>query len=194
MDALQAAFDSDRSIGLAIFFFTFNEPEKQSVTRMLAALVSQLFLRLPDIPEGLKTIYTRNPGEPSLRILLKLFKALGSEFNRTFIILDALDEVAVHERDMLLRVLRQMHDGSFVNLNMLVTSRPEHYILEGLNSLPMTEVMMNTQVVDVDIGSFVSELLAVDPKFKKWDSSVKKDIETALVNGAHGMCVDCFPS
>jgi hypothetical protein len=56
---------------------------------MLAALILQLFLRLPDIPEGLKTIYTRIPEITSLRILLKLFKALGSEFNRTFIILDA---------------------------------------------------------------------------------------------------------
>jgi hypothetical protein len=124
---------------------------------------------------------------------LKLFKTLLNEFSRTYIILDALDEVAADERETLLRILHQMLDGSFVNLNVLLTSRREHYILEGLDSLSVPEVTMNTQVVDTDIHRFVSEILLEDPKFKKWDSSVKVDMETTLVNGAHGMYVAIFP-
>ena len=190
IDAVQTTFESDHSVGLAFFFFTFSEPEKQTVSSMLTALVSQLFLRLAHTPEDLKTLYTRTPGTPpKLATLLKLFNTLLKEFSRTFIVLDALDEVAVHERDTLLRVLHQMHDPSFGNMNTLLTSRREHYVLEGLSSLSIPEVTMNTQVVDLDICSFVSEILMVDPKFKKWDSSVKADIETALVNGANGMYV-----
>ena len=190
IDALQTDFKSDPSVGLAYFFFTFSEPDKQAVLNMLTALVAQLFLWLLKIPEGLKAIYTRHPEKPLLTTLLRIFDILLMEFNWTYIILDALDEVATHDRGTLLSTLHQMLDGSFANLNVLLTSRQEQYILEGLNSLMVTKVTMNTQVVDGDIRRFISETLLRDSKFQKWDSSIRMDIETALVNGAQGMYVN----
>jgi len=115
VDVLRTDVKSDPSIGLAYFFFTFSELEKQTALNMLSSLVAQLFHCLTTTPEGLKAFYFRNPEKPSLRTLLKLFETLLKEFTRTFVVLDALDEVATYERETLLLLLHQMVGGSFEN-------------------------------------------------------------------------------
>jgi hypothetical protein len=61
INVLQTDLESNFSEGLAFFFFAFSEPEKQTVSNMLAALIAQLCLRLPRITEGLKALYFGTP-------------------------------------------------------------------------------------------------------------------------------------
>jgi hypothetical protein len=154
-------------------------------------------------PEGVKALYFRNPGKPSSQTLKKLFEVLLSEFARTYIVLDALDEIAVSEREAFLSILCQMISGSFGNLNTLLTSRHEHYISKELDPLLVTEVNMNigwdpfsvTEVnkkkerVDVDIDLFISGVLQEDDRFKDWGPSIQAEAKTALLTGACGMYV-----
>lgn len=71
--------------------------------------------------------------------------------------------------------------------HILVTSRQERDILEGLESVVTGSISLGGSKVDRDIAVHVHSQLVQHPKLKKWPDSVKSDIEEKLVAKAQGM-------
>jgi ankyrin repeat domain-containing protein 50 len=173
---------------LAYFFFTFSDKEKQQVSQMLATVSAQLLRYLSEIPDTLKSIYKNNRTIPaSNRTLTEFLKALVRSLGKVSIVLDALDEVAAADRSSLLDILQQFSTSEFGSLSALVTSRKEYYIQERLDKIGITQVSIQSALVDGDIASYVASRLKEDPKLKKWPQSCREEIEHTLVNGSHGM-------
>jgi len=136
------------------------------------------------IPPEILSVYHSSLSKPNWESLLKLLQILIRTFTRTFIIVDALDEIAEQERRPLFKLIEQMLD---VHANILLTGRRESYIIQGLLSKNFHEVCLEANTVDDDIRQYVIASLDYDPKFNKWKPELKSNIIDGLTNGSKGM-------
>jgi hypothetical protein len=75
--------------------------------------------------------------------------------------------------------------------HLLVTSRKEHDIQRSLESIIDTQntICLESELVDRDILTYVRHTLSTDKGLCKWqkDPTIREEIESALIKGAHGM-------
>ena len=180
----------DKSIGIAFFYFTFNDESKQDVIAMLKALIVQLSAQLLDHQEELSRLYrSYKPGMPPTEVIMDSLRRIIQKFDQVYILLDALDESPEkRERAKVLFALEEIRKWSLEGLHLLVTSRDEQDIRDSLDPLDSQNVMMRNHEVDVDIANFVSRQLLEDRTLQKW-SKYRDRIEEALSKGAKGVYV-----
>ena len=189
--AIQFAFRhrrSDPSIGIAFFYFTFNDGSKQDESAMLRALLVQLSGQLQDGYSDLTRLYDSfKPGIPTSSVLTDYLRRLIERFRHVYIILDALDEIPRYgAREDVLDRIEMMHNWSFTGLHLLVTSRDLSDIRSSLNLSFDQEVKMRNAGIDKDIENFISSRLHDDRRLEKWLPYCSKIKET-LVKGAQGV-------
>jgi hypothetical protein len=128
----------------------------------------------------------RQPTADELLITLQL---MIEPFNKTFIILDALDECK--ERQELLTRIKAIAGWETGNLHILATSRREIEIEKGLEPLinDQDKICIQDALVNDDIRSYVHQRLRTDPRLNRWQQKpgVQEEIERTLMNKADGM-------
>jgi hypothetical protein len=169
-------------VGLAYFFFTFRDRQKQLARNMLASIVAQLCRQVhPDYipPEVFKPSETWSEDS-----LLAVIRSLATKFKHVYIVLDALDE---SDREPTLGAIRRLAQPQLSDLNILITSRREPDIEKQLAVInPRRTVDIQASIVDSDIRDFVSESLQT-AKFEHLPENLRKEIEVKLTKGARGM-------
>jgi len=82
-------------VALAYPYFDFNDTEKQKVSNLMSTLLAQLYNKLNDLPEQLKSLY-KGCNEGKQRAALRELKTMSSlivkDLDDVFIVIDALDE------------------------------------------------------------------------------------------------------
>jgi hypothetical protein len=175
-------------IGIAFFYFTFNDESKQDTSAMLRALVLQLVSQLKDQDTTLSQFHDSYGGNtlPD-QALLDCLHQIINKFDHVYIILDALDESPRHKhREDLLQTLGDMRRWRGPGLHLLVTSRDEQDIRESLEALDDQIISMKNNLVDDDIASFVSGHLRDNRRLRKWEK-YHDEIEQAFTKGAKGV-------
>jgi hypothetical protein len=186
-DVLQHC-QSDSELAVVYFYFDFNDVEKQRHENLIRSLIVQLSMQSTNTPEALNTIYSRcqeGQQQPTTDALILTLQHMLVDFDQTFIILDALDECK--EREELLELLEKFVDWKLNGSHILATSRREKDIEETLEPLITGQICIQSAVVNADIQICLRERLQYDPKLRKWPVMVQKEIETTLMDGAHGM-------
>ncbi|KAI9794892.1 MAG: hypothetical protein M1816_003022, partial [Peltula sp. TS41687] len=175
------------SNALAYFYFDFNERKKQNVKNMLRSVIAQFSREGATLPGAVQTLlqYKGKAQEPNEQTLVQTLSSVFKEGGEYYVILDALDECA--ERENLLKIVSELASHGRSNLHMLFTSRREQDIKEELDHIATEAVPIQNAKVDKDITLHVRRCLEEDRKLKKWPDSIKHEIETSLVEGAHGM-------
>lgn len=170
----------------AYFYFDFSDAQKQMVSSMLSSFIAQL--SVPTLPGEVDTLYKQcNSGQQQpchgdfVKTLLSLFK----ESYRTYLIVDAMDECS--ERKQLLTTLRTIIQMASGQANILVTSREEQDISDGLDGLISESVSLECGGLDSDIECYVHKCVENDSDWRNDTFEVKEEIKEALVKGAHGM-------
>ena len=141
----------------AYFYFDFSDTQKQSVTGMLRSIIAQL--SVPELPTEVDDLYKKcnhgqqQPGEENL--VLTLLSLLKSS-HRTYLIIDALDECS--ERRELLKITRRVIQTKSTHVNMLVTSREEQDIREGMQGVISDTISLECGGLDADIEPTHSEM------------------------------------
>lgn len=195
--AIRHSFRHRRSsprIGLAFFFFTFNDATKQSASAMIRALILQLSGQLNDNCSAISVLKSSySDATPPDSVLVDCLHKLVHAFDDVYILLDALDESPSGRcRDDVLQTLVNVRAWSEPGLHILLTSRDEADIREVLRDelclTPDSIISLNGQEVDEDIRMFVSGYLKSSRKMQNW-KLYHEQIETALVEKANGMCV-----
>jgi hypothetical protein len=189
--AIQWAFryrQGDRNIGIAFFYFTFNDKSKQDESSMLRALLWQLSGQVSDHATDLSQLHEAyKAGTPPNAVLLAYLRRLIGRFHRTYIFLDALDECPRTEgREGVLESLEEMRKWDVPNIHLLITSRDESDIRQSLDDLAHHQIEMRNTGIDSDIANFVSRRLNEDPKLLKL-SKYHDQIQTVLTQGAKGV-------
>ncbi|KAF2258195.1 hypothetical protein CC78DRAFT_442173, partial [Lojkania enalia] len=176
----------------AYFFFDFNDEQKQDPEMMLRSLLCQLSQQSIKIPASLDTLFSsceNGQRQPSVYALLEAVRQLMQEFPQVYVVLDALDECA--RRAEVMDILETMAQWQLQNLHLLVTSRRERDIESSLEGFvdEQNRICLQSGQVDKDIQRYVRQRLIDDKNLHKWekDAVIKQEIETALMQGAHGM-------
>ena len=177
---------SDPQIGIAFFYFTFNDESKQDESAMLRALLLQLSGQLQD-DELTRLYHSYQTGIPPSPVLTDHLHRLIKRFHHVYILLDALDESPRSgARDHVLETLEIMKKWSFRGLHLLVTSRNEPDIRDALDPSLNQQVEMKNTGIDKDIADFVSDRLQENRKLRQW-SAYHDKIKETLVRRAHGV-------
>lgn len=164
--ALMEEKTKNPDIQIGYFFFSFSDRDNQSSSKMLSALTQQLCGNCDK--DGKISALRLQSMKPGI----------------IYIVIDALDE---SEGSSVLRDLCLLADASMGKFNILLTSRKESYIEEGLSTLALKSIDIQNSVVDSDIQLFVRGFLQDNAKFQKWPLETRKMIETKLLEGAQGM-------
>lgn len=189
--AIQFAFRhrrSDSSIGIAFFYFTFNDESKRDELAMLRTLLVQLSSQLQDGHSDLARLHDSfKPGIPPSSVLADYLRRLIQRFHHVYIILDALDEISPSraQEDVLDRI-EMMQNWSFTGLHLLVTSRDLPNIRRSLTFSSDQEVKMRNAGINKDIENFISSRLREDRRLQKWLPYCSK-IEETLAKRAQGV-------
>lgn len=190
--------DGDPGKATVYFYFDFKDVQKQDPELMLRSLICQLSQQCVQIPVGLDTFLSsyENGRQPPQHALLELMQQIIRGLPQSYIILDALDECK--DCAELMNVLEAIAGWQLENLHTLMTSRRERDIESFLECFIEKQniIGLQSQVVDKDIQSYVRHRLSNDKSLSKWkkDSTVVQEIETALMNGAHGMYLYALPA
>lgn len=190
--AIQYVFRHQRSnpevrMGIAFFFFKFNEERKQDTSGMLRALVLQLSVQL-DSQDDLSHLHDKyRHATPSNENLLTCLHQIVRKFSDVYILVDALDESPMNKhRHTMLKALVDMRKWEDPGFHLLVTSRDEVDIRVELDIDLGDIIEMKNVEVDQDIATFVAEHLRFDRRFHKW-AKFYDQIELALMKQANGV-------
>ena len=161
---------SDQRIGIAFFYFTFNDESKRNESAMLRALLLQLSGQFSDSQADLNRLYESNhPALPPPAVLIAHLQHLIRKLDQVYILVDALDESPKYDaRDQVLDVIETMRKWRFPRLHLLVTSRDEPDIRDSLNPAEDDEVILKKTEINRDIENFISEQLNIDRNLRKW--------------------------
>lgn len=177
---------SDPRVGVAFFYFTFNDESKQDESAMLRALILQLSGQLSDPGTDLARLHKSYPTSiPPAIILRTHLRNLVQKFDQVYVLLDALDE---SRREQVLIAIETMLKWSLPRLHILVTSRDEPDIRESLSLSEHEEVLMKNAEIDRDISDFISGQLNLNPKLRKWHAHHDR-IQEVLAERAQGVYV-----
>jgi hypothetical protein len=179
---------SELLVACAYFYFDFNDTKKQRHENLIRSLIDQLSLQSGKISPPLEALFAESQNsrhQPTLASLLSTLQQILGDFRQTYIIIDALDECM--EREDLLIMIETIVDWKLDKLHILATSRRERDIEDALGTLVTTQICIQDAVVNADIQTHIRERLANDSKLKRWPTKVQIEIETALMDGAHGM-------
>jgi ankyrin repeat domain-containing protein 50 len=189
--AIQYTFQHRRSnprVGIAFFFFTFNDSSKQDTSAMLRALILQLSSQLNDNHLLLSQLHnTYRNSMPPDEALLNCLCQLVQSFENVYILLDALDESPRDKhRGEMLQALVNLRALSEPGLHLLVTSREEPDIRNELEASQEETISMKNDSVDDDITAFISSHLRGNRRIRKWEKYYDK-IEASLTERAKGV-------
>ena len=113
-----------QNVAVFMLYCKYNEPETHTVQPLIASLVKQYIQDRFVVDKKLEELHEahyRKETRPTLEELKDLLGTAISQYDKTFIVLDALDEMPNEEyRSDLVNSLRGFHQKS----NLLVTSRP----------------------------------------------------------------------
>ena len=182
---------SDPRVGIAFFYFTFNDESKRDESAMLRALLLQLTNQAPDGHADLEKLYdSYRTGTAPSRVLIEYLRRLIGRFRDVFIILDALDESPQHvAREHVLDALETMRKWHLQGLHLLITSRRESDIQESFDLSTDQQVAMENPSIDKDIADFISDRLKKGRGLQKWRKYHDK-IQKLLSERAKGVYVN----
>ena len=182
---------TDKAIGVAYFYFDFNNRDQQYYDTMLRSLIFKLWVQKREDANAVDALYFAcgsGASQPSSNMLKNAVKELVQSFVDTFIILDALDECK--ERERLMPIIEEMAVWKISSLHMLVTSRKERDIEDSLSTILDDEqrICIQSALVEGDIRNYVRSRIRTDRELKKWQKpEVQTEIETVLMEKAGGM-------
>ncbi|BDD63641.1 hypothetical protein MAP00_008510 [Monascus purpureus] len=175
-------------VGIAFFYFSFNDEAKQDDNGMLRTLLLQLSVQLQDGERDLEQLHALyKSGSPPVHALFDTLQRFLDRFCDTYILLDALDESPQDcKREGVLRAIQVIRSWSIPGVHILVTSRNELDIRESLYPSHDQDLPLRNSETDRDIANFVSYQLRNDKKLQRWKAR-HDEIEAKLTISAQGV-------
>jgi hypothetical protein len=127
-----------------------------------------------------------------MKALHSTLRLILDDFHHVYVVIDALDECT--ERNELLDWIDEIAQWKVGKLHLLATSRQERDIEKRLQSLRLIPIPLESEVVDLDIASYLDWMLRDDQGPQPWtrDTRIRDKIKFSLLQGAQGMYVSCL--
>jgi len=170
--------------GFVYYYCSFTHKQNE-VAPFLRWTINKLCRQAKSIPTCLNELYEQG-GTPSLEDLLSIMEAILQDFDRVYLVIDAIDE-SLEPRDELLDVLHNLaSDPRFERIKLLATSREYNGIKEIMEPISAPISMMNP-LLGEDIRLYTQSKLSNNHKFKHWPSDLLAEVLETLSTNAKGM-------
>ena len=183
-DYLQRQTSSEGQDAVLCLFCNFDKQANQTAHNFMGALLKQLAQASRTPSDSIRSIYDARGEDrrPEFGALAHVFRMELERFSKTYIIIDALDEVSENAdiRTILLRELQTCP------VNLLVTSRHDPTIKKLFSETQLLEIC----ATDEDIRSYISARIGQEELLNRQIRSfppLENNILTRIVASAKGM-------
>lgn len=187
---LHARYGSDPNVGIAYIYCNFRQTDKQNAEDLLAALVKQLALGRPSLPDVVTSLYEKHKTNgtrtrPSFDEISKCLRAVVALYSRVFIVVDALDECETSNscRPRFLVDVLDLQDRAGVNL--FVTSRYIQDIMERFQRSIILEIRASSE----DVRKYLEVRISEGGSYILRRPGLQADITSEIVKRVEGMQV-----
>jgi len=169
------------------YYFDFADNQKQTFAGFLKSIIYQLASVQEIISSPVAELYNKHGGlqEPRSGELIEVVMEELANPQRTYLLIDALDECLKDERQILFNTFLKCSLPA--NLSMLVTSRKEPDIEAALKGSFSHTICIQSSVIDSDVRTHVSNVISRDSTLQRWKPAVQQEILEAIVQGSHGI-------
>lgn len=188
IEDVQAHCEEADNIGLAVFYFTFSDKQKQTYPDMLRSLVSQLAWKQPALAMLQKAYDSLGGSVPGVQRLEAILLSSLRSYDNVFIVLDALDESPEDDasRETVLRGVQTLTENA-PNLKLLATSRELQDVRDSMADIGADPLAVPTSTVNADIRKYVTEELSRNRRLSGLKPETKVLIEDTISAKADGM-------
>lgn len=184
-----------------VFFFCQHDNEKSLRARTVLCSLARQLLTIDSLSSEMEELLTGSLSQISVdpANLQKIFAGVvrwRSSIDKDLrIVIDGFDEMAIHERSIVLQALRALWTAAETHVGVFLSSREDAgYEMRKIFSPPQTILSkrMSCKEASEDIATYThfslqERLNGGDISFT--DNDLIKDVEEALINGANGMYV-----
>ncbi|KAF4968988.1 hypothetical protein FSARC_3642 [Fusarium sarcochroum] len=186
IEQLTYRFRKDQKTGIAYIYCDFRRRSTQQSRNLLASILKQLCQRGTTIPASIRTMYLyHDKGKTGLQPseIWEALRSIARTYSKLFVIVDALDEWQVSEReqsnlvDELLRLQKEL------GVSLFATTRPIPMVVGKFRPHPILTISASHD----DICWFIDNYQRQLPNFLNNDPDLKQHIKTSISKAAKGM-------
>lgn len=183
---LHARYRSEPRVGIAYVYCNFRQTDKQNAEDLLGAIVRQLALGLPSMPDVVTTLYNKHKANgtfmrPTFNNISKVLREVVAIYSRVFIIADALDECEASNRARFLADVLDLQD--IADINLFVTSRDIQDIRERFQQSIILEIRASNE----DVRKYLETRIAEGGSYVLRRPALKVEIISEIVKRVEGM-------
>lgn len=125
LDDLWNSYQLQPGIRITQLFCQYQLKHLQTVDHLLSSLLWQLVRLMPRLPETLRKLYAKHEprgSRPSLAGLEDTLYEVIASYDRTYIVVDALDESGTHHRNKLVTTIQNLQSRSNGRVSIVATT------------------------------------------------------------------------
>jgi hypothetical protein len=186
IDHLHTKYQTDVSAGIAYLYCSFRQ--QYGRFDLLASLLKQLVRQRPVIPESMQGLYECHKDRqtrPSFDEISKALQSVITEYQKVFIIIDALDECWVSDGGRAMFLAEVLSLQAKTRANLFVTSRFVPEIEKKFEHSISLEIRASSEDVQRYLDSCISQM----PSFVSRSRDLKDEIKTKISIAVDGMYV-----
>ncbi|KAK3899487.1 hypothetical protein C8A05DRAFT_46455 [Staphylotrichum tortipilum] len=164
IDHLTTRFGDQPDVGIAYMYCNFCRHDDQTAEALLANFLKQLAQQLPALPAVVRELYekyaSRSGLKPPVEALSDGLRSVVAEYERVWIVIDALDECQAAERcrARLLDEVLALQSAQGVSANVFATSRPISDVVQRFHGVPSLEIRASREDVESYLRGHMGEL------------------------------------
>ena len=186
IDHLSTRFQNNSDIGIAYVYCNFRRHQEQKPADVLMSLLRQLVQEQPHMPEDIKSLYNSHKVKRTRPSMDKISKALNSVVamcSRTFIIVDALDELQLPDGGRRILVSELFNIQAKTGASLFATSRFIPEIIKDFEGSVLSEIRAN----DEDVQTYVGGHLPLLPICVLRSPALQEKIKAEIISAVDGM-------
>ncbi|KAB5570506.1 ankyrin repeat-containing domain protein [Coniochaeta sp. 2T2.1] len=186
VDELTTRFRDNETVGIAYLYCNFRRAHEQNAADLVASLLKQLSQSRSTLPVSVRSLYDndkKQPRRPSFDQLSQTLRSVAEEYQRVFVIVDALDECQTSDgcRQQFLKCMLTLVDQ--LGVNFFATSRNIPGIAQHFQGMAQLEIRARKEDVREYLNGHISGL----PSFVGRNPALKEEIFTEIIKAVDGM-------
>jgi len=160
---------------------------------MIRSLAFQLMVKIPEVPEAVRMLYPIHKSAsyvaalPSLQDWCGILISLLGRTRNSFIFIDALDECAEAEANLLQETLEKLVKETGLQVKWFLTCRPSQRSTSILQNIAFVHRAMDTWLIDNDIERYLMTKLTKDPGLTSFGSLARELTVSQIRSKSSGM-------
>lgn len=183
IDYLFRKFETSNDVAIVFLYCDYKDSDKQTTRNMMASILRQILLQLPQISSDLKAMYDKHKhrgSEPSLSEILMHLRLESTVFKTVFVVVDALDENAHDSLDELLTSIQAISPRA----HCFFTSRPNIHL--NVNDIVHLKIEANAADIEGYLNSRIEQSVSLAKLVHK-EPTLKDHVVSTIIEKANGM-------